>query len=170
MVAENTDASQPIGAAVAATDAESDTLTYSLSGTDAGSFDFDASKGQLQTKAALDYETKSSYEVVVSVHDGRNADGNADTSIDDTITVTIRVTNEDEVPEVSGSASVSYGENGTDAVGAYSATDPEGASSIGTCPGRTLKISASATRESCASRHRPTSRPLGTLTATTPTR
>ena len=86
-MAENTASGQPIDATVVATDAENDTLTYSLSGTDAGSFDFDASKGQLQTKAALDYETKSSYEVVVSVHDGKDDDGNPDT---------ITVTNEEE--------------------------------------------------------------------------
>ena len=169
-VAENTAASQHIGAAVTATDVENDTLTYSLSGTDAGSFDFDASTGQLQTKATLDYETKSSYTVVVSVHDGKDADGNADSSIDDTITVTIRVTNEDEVPEVSGSASVSYGENGTGVVGAYSAADPEGAGISWGLSGRTMMTSASTTRGSCASRHRPTTRPRGMPTATTSTR
>ena len=34
----------------------SDTLTYSLSGTDASSFDIDTSTGQIQTDAALDFE------------------------------------------------------------------------------------------------------------------
>ena len=125
--AENSAAGTSVGSAVTATDAEGDTLVYSLSGTDAGSFDLNASTGQLQTKAALDYETKSSYEVVVSVHDGKDIAGNADSSIDDTITVTITVTNEDEVPGVSGSAGVTYEEDRTDAVGTYSATDPEGA-------------------------------------------
>ena len=33
-----------------------DTLTYSLSGTDAASFDIDASTGQLITKASLNFE------------------------------------------------------------------------------------------------------------------
>ena len=36
-----------------------DTLTYSLSGTDAASFDIDASTGQLITKAPLDFETSA---------------------------------------------------------------------------------------------------------------
>ena len=42
--------------AVAATDSDNDTLTYSLGGTDAASFSINTSTGQLQTKAALDYE------------------------------------------------------------------------------------------------------------------
>ena len=55
-VDENTAAGTDIGESVAATDTENDTLTYSLDATGAESFDIDASSGQLQTKAALDYE------------------------------------------------------------------------------------------------------------------
>ena len=83
-VAENTASGQDIGTAVAATDADNDTLTYSLGGTDADSFSMDTATGQLQTKAALDYETKSSYSVTVSVDDGNGGT--------DTIAVTINVT------------------------------------------------------------------------------
>ena len=83
-VAENTAANTNIGSAVSATDADSDTLTYTLSGTDASSFSIVSTSGQLQTSAALDYETKSSYSVTVSV-----SDGNGGT---DSITVTINVT------------------------------------------------------------------------------
>ena len=54
-----------IGARVSATDGDRDTLTYTLEGTDAASFAIVASTGQLQTKAALDYENKSSYIVTV---------------------------------------------------------------------------------------------------------
>ena len=43
-----------IGAPVAAEDTAGDTLTYTLGGTDAASFDIVAATGQLQTKAALD--------------------------------------------------------------------------------------------------------------------
>ena len=50
-VAENT--ANNIGSVVAATDADNDTLTYSLSGTDAASFGIDSTSGQLQTSAAL---------------------------------------------------------------------------------------------------------------------
>ena len=95
-VAENTAADRDIGAPVEATDADGDTLTYSLSGTDASSFRIDASSGQLKTRAALDFETKPSYAVTVGVSDSKDASGTADTVVDDTIEVTITVTDEDE--------------------------------------------------------------------------
>ena len=50
-VAENTAAGRNIGRPVAATDGDDDSLTYSLGGTDAASFDIVASSGQLRTKA-----------------------------------------------------------------------------------------------------------------------
>ena len=84
-VAENTASGQNIGAPVTATDADtSDTLTYSLGGTDAAAFGIVSASGQLQTSAALDSETKASYAVTVSVSDGN---GGADS-----INVTINVT------------------------------------------------------------------------------
>ena len=98
-VAENTAAGQPIGSPVAATDPDTnDTLTYSLSGTDAASFDINDQTGQISvgTDTALDYETRKSHTVTVSVRDSKNASGNADTATDDTIDVTITVTNEDD--------------------------------------------------------------------------
>ena len=57
-IAENTAANTNIGAAVAATDANNDTLAYTLEGTDAASFGIDSGTGQLRTSAALDFETK----------------------------------------------------------------------------------------------------------------
>ena len=95
-VDENTAAGMNIGDSVRATDADSDTLTYSLDATGAVSFDINAASGQLQTKTDLDYETKSSYTVTVSVSDGKDADGNADEMTDNTITVTILVSNVNE--------------------------------------------------------------------------
>ena len=68
-VAENTAAGDDIGKPVAATDANGDSLTYRLSGTNAASFDIVESSGQLQTKAALDYETKNTYSVTVTARD-----------------------------------------------------------------------------------------------------
>ena len=97
-VPENTPAGRDIGTPVAATDDNGDALTYSLSGTDAASFNIVSTSGQLQTKSNLDYESKSSYTVTVSVHDGKDANGNADTTVDDTITLTITVTDENEPP------------------------------------------------------------------------
>ena len=57
-VDENTAAGQDVGSPVSATDPESDTLTYSLQGQDAASFDIDSSSGLIETKAALDHEAK----------------------------------------------------------------------------------------------------------------
>ena len=95
-VAENTTAGIDIGAPVAATDAELDALTFSMAGVDADSFDFVTSSGQLLTKADLDYEALSAYSLTVSVSDSKDADGNSDTVIDDTIDVTVTVINSDE--------------------------------------------------------------------------
>ena len=69
-VAENTAAGENIGQPATASDADCDTLTYTLSGTDAASFALDTATGQLQTLAALDYETRAAYEVTIEVSDG----------------------------------------------------------------------------------------------------
>ena len=125
-VAENTVPEQPIGDPVAAQDAQSDdNLVYELGGTDADSFGFSTSTGQLYTKAALDYETKPSYTVTITVSDGKNVDNGVDTSTDDTITVTINVTDVNEPPVVTGTTTTEYVENGTVSVATYTAVDPE---------------------------------------------
>ena len=90
-VRENTTSGVNIGSPVAAVDDDVDELRYTLGGDDAASFDIVESSGQLQTKSALDYDTKSSYSVTVSVTDGNDARGNPNSAIDDTITVTITV-------------------------------------------------------------------------------
>ena len=98
-VAENTVPNQPIGDPVSAVDADSgETLTYSISGTDVNAFNFDTSKGQLKTKDALDHESKDTYAVTIGVSDSKDAGGDADTTVDDTITVTINVTDINEPP------------------------------------------------------------------------
>ena len=91
-IAENTAANADIGNAVAATDPENDTLTYTLSGTDAASFDIESATGQLKTKSSLDYEAKSTYTVTITVSDG---------ALTDTITVTINITDVEDTPVVS---------------------------------------------------------------------
>ena len=122
---------------MSATDADNDSLTYSLSGTNAGSFAIGSSTGQITvgTGTTLDYEAKNSYEVTVSVHDGVNVDGDPDTTVDDTIDVTISVTNVDEAPVLSGLETVSYAENGTGSVATYTAVDPESAALAWTLSG-----------------------------------
>ena len=103
-VEENSAGGVNVGYPVAATDPEGDMLTYSLSsdGTDADSFSIDAGNGQITvvSGANLNYEgAKSTYSVTVSVHDRKAIDGFSDTTtIDDTITVTIELSNVAEVP------------------------------------------------------------------------
>ena len=109
-----------------ATDADNDTLTYSLDTTSDAFFDID-SGGQLLTEAGLDREARNSYSVNVSVSDGKASDGTASTSADSTITVTITVENVDEPPLIVGETSIEFAENGTGTVDTYSASDPEGA-------------------------------------------
>ena len=106
-VAENTPSGANIGAPVAATDADSgDTLEYTLAGTDFKSFGIHLNTGQLLTQAALDFETKSSYAVSISV-----SDGNGGT---DSIEVAITVTDVDE----SGGGGGDDGDDGDDRPGA----------------------------------------------------
>ena len=84
-IAENTSAGENIGELVIATDLdEEDILTYTLGGIDAASFGIEAAAGQLLTKVPLDFETKNTYAVSVSVSDGKGGT--------DSISVTIYVT------------------------------------------------------------------------------
>ena len=56
-LAENTGPNINIGRPLAATDVDpGDTLTYSLGGTDAGSFDISLTSGQLRTKSGVTYD------------------------------------------------------------------------------------------------------------------
>ena len=119
-VVENTAAGENVGAPVTAMDADNDTLTYSLGGTDMASFDIDPSTGQLMTKAALDYEAKASYVVTVTASDSGG--------LSDSIDVTITVTNVEELGMLTGNASDDYAENGTAAVETYTAAGPVAAS------------------------------------------
>ena len=114
-VAENTAAGVDIGAPVTAT-AVGGTVTYTLGGTDAASFDIVAETGQLRTKAALDYETRSSYEVTVTATD---ADGSV------TSTVAIEVTNVIELTTFSGPTMVTFAENGATRVATFSYSSDE---------------------------------------------
>ena len=96
MVAENADSGEDAGAPVAAVDPDGDVATYRLSGEDAGHFDIDSATGQLISRSVFDYEAKATYSVIVSVLDGKDADGNPDTAIDDSTSVTVTIVNEGE--------------------------------------------------------------------------
>ena len=101
-VAENTAADTNIGSPYSlATDPDStgDTLTYSLCGIDAASFDIDTSSGQLKTKAdSRPSRPRASYSVTIQVTDGKAADGTTEgtATIDDTHAVTITVADVDD--------------------------------------------------------------------------
>ena len=118
---EDTESGRIIGLPVAAMD-EDTNLTYSLGGVDAASFSIQRTDGQLSTKAKLDKEANDTYMVTVTAEDSLNASS--------TITVTIKVTNIDEMPELEGEAPEEYAENGTGAVATFTAVDPEGESIV----------------------------------------
>ena len=126
-VPEDAQGGDAIGDPVAANDVNFDALTYSLSGTDAASFEIDASSGQLRLASgvSLDFEGKRSYRVIVSVSDGADQNDDADDVIDDTINVVVSVTNVNEAPVVSGNTSPSIAENSSAAVATYTGADPE---------------------------------------------
>ena len=122
---ENTTAT---GYTATATDADGDTLTYSISGgADGGLFSINSSTGVLSFSGAPDFEspgdgnTDNVYEVTIQVTDGRG--GSA------TQTVQVTVNNVEEAPEFSSAATVSVAENQTAAID-VDATDPDGTGTI----------------------------------------
>ena len=124
---ENIRAGRNIGAAVQATDANRDPLTYDLTGSDAAHFEINKSTGQLQTMAEFDFESgRTQYLVAVEVSDNKDANGEDDPSVDATQPVTITVENVNEAPTVSGAQDFDFQEDrGNWNVGSYSASDPE---------------------------------------------
>ena len=126
-VAEDAAAATDLGAAVTADDPNGDILQYTLGGPDASTFAIDAANGQLSTKAALDFEDKPTYEVMVTATDSSQASA--------TVTVTIKVMNKDELPTItlgglaiSGDASITRAENDSATLATYTAKGPEAAS------------------------------------------
>jgi serine protease len=102
---------------VAASDADGETLSYSISGTDASSMSVDSSSGALTFGAAPDYETKTSYSVTATATDGTNSINQS---------VTINVTNlNDNSPVFTSSTTFSVNENQT-TVGTVAASDADG--------------------------------------------
>ena len=121
-VNENTAAGRNVGDPVMATDADSDDLTYTLSGgADKDSFDIVGTTGQITVGAGTDLdheEGKRTYEVVVKAEDpfGESA----------TVMVTITVADVDEKPMFEGEDPEDYAEKGEGPVETYIASDPEG--------------------------------------------
>ena len=105
-----------------AADPDGDALTYRLSGEDARHFEIDPSTGQLSARSVFDYEAKAVYSISVSVLDGKDADGNPDTAIDDTASVSVLVANQGEP----GSLTLSSAQPRVGSSLAAILTDPDG--------------------------------------------
>ncbi|MYA98794.1 hypothetical protein F4X90_03790, partial [Candidatus Poribacteria bacterium] len=118
-VVENSVAGTAVGTVTATDSNTEDTLSYSLTsqasgGTDHESFDIDA-EGRITVAAGttLDRETQSSYALSVQVHDGRDAEGEEDTTIDASHDLTVTVTNVVEVSSVELISMPAEGQNDT---------------------------------------------------------
>ena len=109
-----------------ATDPEGRNITYALMGPDGAKFQLNSTR-ILSFKAKPDYEMRADanrdnvYEVTVRASDGTM---HADRA------VKVTITGEDEAPVVAGRDSVSFPENSKNQVATYTATDPEGSTSI----------------------------------------
>ena len=102
-LAENTPADRPIGAPVAASDANLDPLTYRLGGRDASRVDLEDDTGQLRTRAGIDYdhETRDTLNLTVTAEDGYGGRATAEVEV----TVSDELEPPGEVPQPSVSAS-----------------------------------------------------------------
>ena len=96
---------------------DGDALLFTLSGDDAASFKTD-NNGQITTKVKLDFETKDTYMVMLTATDPSGAN--------DSIMVTVMVTDGNDNAVITGSTAVDYDENGTGPVATFSATDQDG--------------------------------------------
>ena len=119
-------AAAAVNVTYAATDPESRSLTYHLTGPDGSKFQLSTTR-VLSFRDKADYEKPTDadrdnvYEVTVRASDGTlNADRK----------VRVTVTEVDEAPAVTGMDSASFPENGTGNVATFTAKDPEGATPI----------------------------------------
>ena len=97
---------------VTATDAEGDAVTFIVSGTELSI----TSAGVLTFVSAPDYETKTTYTATVTASDGTNTSTQA---------ITVNVTDVNDAPLFTSSATFSAAENQT-AIGSVTATDGDG--------------------------------------------
>ncbi|WP_228769400.1 putative Ig domain-containing protein [Limnohabitans sp. 2KL-3] len=101
----------------------STTLSYSLSGVDAGTFNIDASTGVVRFLSAPNFESPTDtggnnvYDILVTATDNG--------VLSATQAVAITVTNVNDAPTVTSSATASFAENGSGVVYTASGTDPD---------------------------------------------
>ncbi|MCL1143620.1 Ig-like domain-containing protein [Shewanella gaetbuli] len=107
---------------VNATDADGDTLTYSLSGTDSALFNIDVNTGIVTFKAAPNFESPGDnggnnvYDIIVTANDG---------SLDDVQSIAITVADVNDAPVMISASSVSLLENDVNAID-VNASDEDG--------------------------------------------
>ena len=119
-VVENSVSGTNVGDAFTATDADGDSLTWTLSGADAGLFSIE--DGQIRVAGALDHEAAGTRSVTVQVSDG---------AASDTMDVMVTVIDSNEAPEItnrmaSGREVDENSVSGTNVGDAFTATDPDG--------------------------------------------
>ena len=126
----NADENQTAIGAVLATDADGDSLAYSISGTD---INIDNSSGLISFVSAPDYETNTSFTATISVTDGL-------TSVTQDITVNVNNLN-DNSPVFSSNSAFNADENQT-AIGSVTATDADGDALTYSISGEDLSITS----------------------------
>ncbi len=116
-----------IGARLRATDPDSDRLYYTFAPPADDWFDINERNGQLEVGQTLNYEGRKRYVFTVRVSDRKNIDGDADREIDDTIEVTVLITDKNESPDIDGLhiVTTSVAENFTGVLFNFNATDPD---------------------------------------------
>ncbi|WP_315762312.1 cadherin domain-containing protein [Sphingomonas sp. Y38-1Y] len=107
---------------VNATDAQNNTITYSLGGTDAALFNINASTGEVTLKSSANFEAKSSYAITVTATDNGSPAASASQNI------TVTVTNVNEAPAfATATATATVAENSATSTVVFdaNATDPD---------------------------------------------
>ena len=116
-VEENSGIGALIGT-VSASDPDNETLTYTLSGRDGASFTIDQTAA-LRSAEDFDYETKRTYEIVITATDPYG--------LSDSVDVVVNIEPVNDPPIITGDASPNIEEEGSLLVGTYRAADPENA-------------------------------------------
>ena len=97
-----------------------------MAGPDAGHFNIFPHSGQIITVLyELDHETEPTQTAVVNVRDGKDASGQPDNSIDDSITVTITVNDVNEAPSIRDYRIINVDEGTEGVFHTFDAGDPE---------------------------------------------
>ncbi|MDG2356629.1 MAG: cadherin domain-containing protein [Paracoccaceae bacterium] len=104
----------------------SDTLTFSISGTDASSFNLDTDDGEVRLKTSADYENKSSYRFNITVTD------NGAGTLSSSKAITLNINDLNDPPVISSVGTGSIAENAATSTVAYdaAASDPDSGDTI----------------------------------------